>query len=355
MNNSVMTGAWLRTLDARLPLLAGAVLLGLVFGLTFFGRALWIVATGTVLAICVAGLACFAYAGLVLPWILPASAFFLTAMTIFVERSKAERGHRLRMEAELETAGLVQRAFFPKQTQKLAAVQVVGHCRPATQCGGDWWWHFSPAPGVELVLIGDVTGHGTPAALVTSALYSAVCTMIDLHRSNAGVELSPARILQSLNHMLFEALGGERLVTMFVACFDTNNGMLTYGNSAHHFPLVFRRGERINFEAVRPGSMLGVDATGTFPEGKMALRPGDKYVLYTDGITECSTADGKPLGRRGFATMAAQHAHAEARSMAQGLAGNLGEVFGDNELEDDCTFVIVEIPASGQTLESASA
>jgi serine phosphatase RsbU (regulator of sigma subunit) len=78
-------------------------------------------------------------------------------------------------------------------------------------------------------------------------------------------------------------------------------------------------------------------------------------VLYTDGITECSTADGKPLGRRGFATMAAQHAHAEARSMAQGLAGNLGEVFGDNELEDDCTFVIVEIPASGQTLESASA
>lgn len=347
--NSVLTGAWLRTLDFRLPLLAGAVLLGFVFGLTLFGRALWIVATGTVIAICLAGLASFAYASLVVPWILPASAFFLTAMTIFVERSKAERGHRLRMEAELETAGLVQRSFFPKQTRQRGAVRVVGHCRPATQCGGDWWWHFSPAPGVELVLIGDVTGHGTPAALVTSALYSAVCTMIDLRKRNADVELSPTRILQSLNHMLFESLRGERLVTMFVACFDTNTGMLTYGNSAHHFPLVFRGGKRISFEAVRPGSMLGIDATGSFPEGRMALAAGDKYVLYTDGIIECSTGAGKPLGWRGFATLAAQHAHAEAKSMAEGLSSHLAEVFGNDALDDDCTFVIVEIPASGQT------
>jgi sigma-B regulation protein RsbU (phosphoserine phosphatase) len=128
--------------------------------------------------------------------------------------------------------------------------------------------------------------------------------------------------------------------------------MLTYGNSAHHFPLVFRGGERINFEAVRPGSMLGVDATGYFPEARMPLAAGDKYVLYTDGIIECSTAEGKPLGRRGFATLAARHAHAEARSMAQGLSSNLAEVFGKDELEDDCTFVIVEIPASGRTSEA---
>ena len=317
MINSVLTGVWLTEIDANIPLILLASIGGLITGLFLWGQRFWFAACLITTCMFASGLACFAYFNLIVSWLYPSLSFLFTALTIFAERSRMSRIQQVKMDRELETAGLVQRALFPKYDHTQGQLKVLGHFQSADKCGGDWWWHFSPSPGIEYVIIGDAMGHGVPAALVTGLMYSGVNTLIELWDSLAEGGHSPARILQMLNKILFSALEGEVTMTMFVGCFDTRAGNLSYANAGHRFPIFLPsdRGESRGFERSKmtsrrgnvaatmltaAGNMLGIAEESSFQERSVDLRPGDRFVLYTDGVLEKPRRRPPSLGPKGL-------------------------------------------------------
>jgi sigma-B regulation protein RsbU (phosphoserine phosphatase) len=116
-------------------------------------------------------------------------------MATEIARLLGESIIKTRMESELKTAQLVQSTFFPKKSFTYPGVKISGKFEPATECSGDWWYHFEKN-GKVYILIGDATGHGVAAALVTSSVYSIIETITDF-------DISPAINLKKINAALF--------------------------------------------------------------------------------------------------------------------------------------------------------
>src|SRR5205085_8451616 len=106
------------------------------------------------------------------------------------------------LEKELELARTIQETLVPTADLiERGPIKVAGHFQPATQCGGDWWAvHDLPGDKV-LIIIGDVTGHGVPAAMITAAA-KAAC---DVGRALEGPRLTPGRLLELMNGAIFES------------------------------------------------------------------------------------------------------------------------------------------------------
>src|SRR5205814_3293064 len=120
-----------------------------------------------------------------------------------------------------------------------ATLTFAGFYQPAAQTGGDWWTWSELVGGKILLVIGDVTGHGVPSAMITAAA-KAAC---DVARHVHGDDVTVSRLLEIMNQAIFEA--GQRRFTMtcFAAIVDPKARSITYANAAHNFPYLFRAGD----------------------------------------------------------------------------------------------------------------
>src|SRR5207248_6435076 len=122
------------------------------------------------------------------------------------------------LEKELEVARTIQETLVPPSDLVTRPfVNLAGYFLPASQCGGDWWTVHDMPDGRVLVVIGDVTGHGVPSAMITAAA-KAAC---DVVRTLDGVHLTPGRLLQVINRAIFEAARRKFVMTCFASIIDT--------------------------------------------------------------------------------------------------------------------------------------
>jgi sigma-B regulation protein RsbU (phosphoserine phosphatase) len=270
-------------------------------------------------------------------------------MTKEITRLLVETADKARMEKELETAQLVQDNFFPKGDQTFAGYEVSAYFRPASECGGDWWGRFQV--GSKLVLlIGDATGHGVPAALITAAAHSCATTLARVQEKIAGVELSPSFVLEMLNAAIFHAGQGRVKMTFFAAVIDTATGAVRYANASHDLPLVGRAGDDAAFDvdsfATRPDPCLGESLTTKFAEHEAGLSPGDALVLYTDGLSECRNAAGEEFGERRLVRGLKKLGQHDAAGIKSQIVADVRAFAGKDAVDDDLTLVVVRRPAS---------
>ncbi len=258
-----------------------------------------------------------------------------------VSRLMSENVQKARMEKELETARTVQETLFPAPHALLGPMRIAGFYEPASECGGDWWHHGKIGEKIFL-WIGDVTGHGAPAALITSAAKSAA-TLIE-----EWPDITPASALSLLNKSVFQTSRGKLNMTFFLAAFDPRTRELTYCNASHNPPFLIPKTDqpisKKDFvpldEANHP--RLGESLETRFQETKITLSPGDHLLFYTDGIVELAGRDGAPWGERNF-----------IKSVIQGLAGEtdpdacMSRIVsaargfqGEAPLQDDLTFFL---------------
>ena len=123
------------------------------------------------------------------------------------------------MEQELATARMVQESFFPKVVTKRLGIPSL--FKPSTECGGDWWGHFSSDDQHEYIVIADATGHGVGAALVTAMSFATTKTASLLIQGNK-IDPSPLSVLNHINSALSASTSGKTTMTMTVLCFDFN-------------------------------------------------------------------------------------------------------------------------------------
>ncbi|MBF0410366.1 MAG: SpoIIE family protein phosphatase [Candidatus Riflebacteria bacterium] len=179
---------------------------------------------------------------------------------------------------ELNIAVKVQNQLFPKAVLKIGEYSVFGRSRSASQLGGDYFDYFSFKDRYLLAVIGDVTGHGIPAALVM-----AMAKAIVHERVHTGDNLYD--IIQILNATIFRNLNKEMLMTVGFILIDSITHETLYINCGHPYPFCRKTDGSIRM-VENSGGILGLRENVQIRGKTIILEKGDKLIFYTDGMVE---------------------------------------------------------------------
>ncbi len=256
---------------------------------------------------------------------------------------------KARLADELETARLVQSTLLTPPEVATDSVKIVSKYEPATECGGDYWDAHFDGQRVT-VFIGDATGHGAPAAIVTAVAKSCFATI----NAFSGGGMTPEEMLNVMNEIIYFACRGKLLMTMCVVQLDVVTGELTVANAGHEAPMCLRKAaEEIVDEKERrkkavetffaaQGERLGFDPNVKYVSEKVQLMAGDIVLLYTDGISEAKNEEGKEWGERALKKVFAARGQAVLDEIRDTLMVAVKNHCGEAVQEDDITFVLLE-------------
>jgi serine phosphatase RsbU (regulator of sigma subunit) len=253
-----------------------------------------------------------------------------------------QTAEKARIEQELEVAKTIQETLVPgPELVDRGPLRFAGFYQPAAQTGGDWWTWHELASGKLLIVIGDVTGHGVPSAMITAAA-KAAC---DVARHVHGDDVTVTRLLEIMNHAIWQSAQRRFVMTCFASIVDPRQRTITYANAGHNFPYLYRGGEgkgEFGSLMVR-GNRLGDDPTSRYDAKTTALVPGDVLVWYTDGIVECESEAGEEYGEKRFRASVRRAAALDAADMRDAIVGEAAAFFGAAPRKDDITMVVGRI------------
>jgi len=202
-------------------------------------------------------------------------------------RLVVERAERAALDREAEEARAIQQALLPKSSPYIPGFVISGRSVPARAVGGDWY-DFIPFPDGRLgIVLADVSGKGTAAALLMSATRGML-------RSLAESVCTPGEVLAKLNELLVNDFPAGKFVTLVYAVLDPATRTVVFANAGHLQPLfIDDRGE--HFLDVERGLPLGV-AAGEYSETQVSLSKGSRLIFYSDGITEAENPNQEEFG-----------------------------------------------------------
>ena len=247
--------------------------------------------------------------------------FFIAILVFLVRRTFRVARERASSAAELEAAREVQQRLV-LAPREIPGFKIESAYLPASQVGGDFFHVRAYEDKSVLVVVGDVSGKGLPAALAVSAIMGALRAM---------PELPPQWVLGALNRGLCGNLR-EGFVTC-CAVHVTPEGVMTVANAGHLSP--YRNGKEFETEGGLP---LGLSPDVEYAEATAKLEPGDRLMLLSDGVVEARAKSGELLGFERTAEMATKSAEEIARA---------AQAFGQ---EDDITVVTLKFAGSEGTL-----
>jgi serine phosphatase RsbU (regulator of sigma subunit) len=253
-----------------------------------------------------------------------------------------QTAEKVKIEQELEVAKTIQETLVPDgATVERGTFTFAGFYLPAAQTGGDWWTWADLGRDRVLVVIGDVTGHGVPSAMITAAA-KAAC---DVARHMHGNDVTVTRLLEIMNYAIFESAQRRFVMTCFASIVDTHARTITYANAGHNFPYLFRAGDgKGEFGSLMiRGNRLGDDPTSRYEAKTTELLTGDTLVWYTDGIVECDNEAGDEFGERRFRVAVRKAAALDPADMRDAIVADATEYFGVTPRKDDITMVVGRI------------
>jgi len=251
-----------------------------------------------------------------------------------------EQKRRELYEREHRIAEVLQQALVPLQLPSTVwGCPIAAIYEPAlneAEVGGDFFDILDLGEGRFGVLIGDVAGKGLSAAMRVGAARHAV-------RSQAFLEASPARVLALANEVLVRDTSvDDSLLTAFFAVIDVQCGTMTYANGGHEPPVLCTQGEMIDLEVTGPA--LGIDFNLHFEDITSSLRPGDRLVAVTDGVTEARADSAVLFGRKGLCESVSRATNATVGELTRHIVGAARD-FARGRLQDDAAVVVVEFRA----------
>ncbi len=196
----------------------------------------------------------------------------------------------LSIESELQIARQLQRSILPKAILEVRDVRISAIYEPMTEVGGDFY-EFIPVDQHRVgFLVADVSGHGVPAAIVSAMIKTAV-------KSVAPCADDPRQVLRGLDRILAGQMQGH-LVSAAYLWLDTQARCARYSAAGHPPLLCWREGELKRIES--NGLLFGVVPGSDYPVCEIPLKPRDRFLLYTDGVTEPENAKGDAFGDHRF-------------------------------------------------------
>ena len=250
-----------------------------------------------------------------------------------------EEGRSLRQSDKLAAneqtdAKAIQRALLPATLPSMSGVGLAARWEPALAFGGDCYDALKLTDTHLAISIADVCGKGLPAALLMSNLLASL-------RAFAASERAPRDVVTSVNRALCRQKDLRRFVTLFYALYDSSTLALTYTNAGHNPPLLLRHNgscERLS----SGGTVTGIFDESKYDEGKVTLEPGDRLVLFTDGITEARSPGGNEFDDEGLLRTLECCRQLDPQSMVDAIFHDVG-AFAGGPLQDDATAMVAVI------------
>jgi serine phosphatase RsbU (regulator of sigma subunit) len=254
------------------------------------------------------------------------------------------------MEEELRIARQIQMSLLPRGPLDVPGLGITAVCVPAREVGGDYY-DFFPLGGDRLgVLIADVSGKGTSAALYMAELKGLVLALSQRFES-------PRALLVEVNRILAETLDSRSFVTMTYAVLDIGTSRMTFCR-AGHTPLIFlpapasaRRGAQV---LTPSGMVVGLQLPGAsdkfealLEEDTVPLNPGDVIVLYTDGITEAMNARSDLFGESRLSRIVEEHGHLDSGELRERILREIEAFVGSADQHDDMTMILLKVTQVG--------
>jgi sigma-B regulation protein RsbU (phosphoserine phosphatase) len=243
------------------------------------------------------------------------------------------------LRREVQIAQEVQRQLFPHERPPMRSLRYAGLCRSARGVGGDFYDFLPLAAGRLGIALADIAGKGLPAALLMANLQALI-------RSHAPTyEGALERLASELNRHLVESTDGARFATLFFAVYDEEARSLRYVNAGHLPPLVVRAGSEgpsvCRLEA--GGMVLGLFPDQAYEKGCAALQPGDRLVVFSDGVTEASDPSGEMFGESRLLSSLVAHAGADVEQLPTVLLREVEGFVGRSGQQDDITIIAAEV------------
>jgi sigma-B regulation protein RsbU (phosphoserine phosphatase) len=260
---------------------------------------------------------------------------FVTGQQFF-----ARERERAVVEHEMKTARGIQQSILPPSGLSLAGLQIAARYVPMRGIAGDLYdFHVVDDHRVG-VFIADVTGHGVPAALIASMVKVAFT-------AQRALAAEPGALLAGMNKALCGNVS-QQFVTAAYVFFDTARGEFRYSVAGHPPPILWRSATRQQVElADSSGILMGFDAGASYQDRRRPLDPGDRVLLYTDGLIEAQNEDGAFFGEGELGEIFSRRdglpAEGFARSLVDELQSWSGHDVDRRPFEDDLTIVVVDI------------
>jgi sigma-B regulation protein RsbU (phosphoserine phosphatase) len=250
-------------------------------------------------------------------------------------RTFANEERLLAINKELEIARRIQSSTLPQNVPTLAGLDIAARYAPMSAVAGDFYdflWVDETHVGI---LVADVTGHGVPAALIASMLKVAFAGQAE-HADD------PARVLTGLNVALcgkFE----EHFVTAAYLFVDLEKNRLSYSAAGHPPLMLVSRGAEKTREIEQNGLMLGMFSEANYSAVELGIGPGDRCLLYTDGVFEARNAAQEEFGRLRCREFLETHQSLPAAEFADDLLKRVAEFSGElTAQEDDITLLVLD-------------
>jgi sigma-B regulation protein RsbU (phosphoserine phosphatase) len=239
-------------------------------------------------------------------------------------------------EVEMRLARDIQRGFLGSPPS-VRGLDLAGNSFPADETGGDYCDFIEMADGCLGLVIGDVSGHGISAALITAEIRAYL-------RAFAVLNTDPGIILTMLNRALAPDLHRGRFVTILLVCLDKHRRSLSYANAGHPAGVVLDAAGSLQYSLESAGPPLGVVADFEYSNCRESLSAEDQVlVLFTDGIADALASEDMDLGIQLAIEFVAEHAGNTARNISEGLCQVALLQANNQSYKDDVTTIVVKI------------
>jgi phosphoserine phosphatase RsbU/P len=266
------------------------------------------------------------------------------SMTASIEDLLREQAEKKRLEEELRIAHEIQMSLLPHGPLRMPGLSVTAVCVPAREVGGDYYDFFPLDENRVGILIADVSGKGTSAALYMAELKGLMLSLSRIHTS-------PRDLLIVANRIIAEHLDARSFITMTYAVLDLGRRVMTYAR-AGHTPLIYLPASGPN-RAVRvltpDGLVLGlkIDDGEMFEqllcEETMPISEGDLFVLFTDGITEAMNAGDDCFGETRLGELIEEHRHLPTEELRERVLREIAAFVGTAPQHDDMTMLLLRV------------
>jgi serine phosphatase RsbU (regulator of sigma subunit) len=251
-------------------------------------------------------------------------------------QEQLELGHKqLQLQQqEMNRAREIQAELLPKQLPQIRGFDLAAGWQPASTVSGDYFDVLRLADDAWGLCIADVAGKGIGAALLMSNLQAAV-------RAFAFSASAPHQLCERINQTLSSHTALDKFITFFYAILDPDDRMLRFSRAGQNLPILIRNdGSILRLE--EGGPVLGVLPACRYEQGEVELLPGDRLLLFTDGVTDVTNPRGEDFGDARLVSLLAANNLLGARELQEKVMATITE-FGAGVFPDDATLVVLSV------------
>jgi phosphoserine phosphatase RsbU/P len=260
------------------------------------------------------------------------SLAFVSAQMLFASERRL-----IKIDYELGTARKIQSSILPDKVPEINGLSIAAAYYPMNAVAGDFYEFVEINEHQTGILVADVSGHGIPAALIASMIKVAMQSVTDSGEN-------PGEVLRLLNTILGKLLHDGQYITAAYLVIDSKYGQARY-SAAGHPPMLYWDSAAQKAQFIESnGIVLGFIHQTDYPVRELSFKKGDRFFIYTDGLTEAENPDGEFFSDYRLSELIRLHENTPAEELNEHILEELGSWMGKRPAQqDDLTWVVVDV------------